>query len=329
MISVVIPCYNEYETLPLLRQRIHDVAIEWLDEYEIIIVDDGSDEKTWDMIERICQQEPNWRAVRFSRNFGHQAAVSAGLAHARGDAVMVMDADLQDPPELLSEFVLYWREGYEVVYAVRRKRKENIFKRACYHTFYRLLGKMSRTPIPLDSGDFCLMDRKVVDILNKMPEHNRFVRGLRAWAGFRQIGVEYERDARAAGEPKYSLRKLLILASDGLLAFSTAPLRLATCLGFLVSTFAFLGAVFTLLQKIFASQFAQMGLEPVPGFATIVISVMFLGGVQMICLGIIGEYLGRIYDEVKARPQWIVREVIGARTSRETKPCELELSERA
>jgi dolichol-phosphate mannosyltransferase len=249
--------------------------------------------------------------VRFSRNFGHQTAVSAGIARAGGAALIVMDADLQDPPEELHRFLAKWREGYDVVYGLRRKRKEGPLKRLCYHLFYRILAGTASQPIPTDSGDFCLMDRKVVDLLNAMPERNRFVRGLRAWVGFRQIGIEYARDARQAGEPKYTLTKLVRLAVDGLLSFSTVPLRLATYLGLVVSAIAFLGAVFTLVQRLFADWFARIGLAPVPGFATIVIAILFLGGVQLICLGIMGEYIGRIYDEVKGRPSWIVRQTLG------------------
>ncbi len=311
MISVVVPCYNEADVLAELYARLTAAAESWSEPFEVVLVDDGSDERTWRKVERISRDDPRWKVIRFSRNFGHQTALSAGLRHASGDAVIVIDADLQDPPEELHRFIAKWREGYEVVYAVRRNRKENRAKRFCYALFYRVLGAVSKTPIPIDSGDFCLMDRRIVDLLNAMPEQNRFVRGLRAWAGFRQTGLEYDRHARAAGRPQYNLRKLVQLAVDGLFSFSTTPLRLATRLGFMISTFAFLGAVFTLVQRLFADWFSNIGLAPVPGFATIVIAVLFLGGVQLICLGIIGEYIGRIYDEVKGRPQWVVRETRG------------------
>jgi glycosyltransferase involved in cell wall biosynthesis len=311
MISVVAPCYNEREVLGRLYQRLCAAAEAWQEPFEVILVDDGSDEATWQEIQRIHDRDPRWKAVRFSRNFGHQTAVSAGVAHARGQAVIVMDADLQDPPEELGRFLQKWREGYEVVYGVRRKRKEGLLKRLCYRLFYRILARISTTPIPLDSGDFCLMDRRVAALLKSMPERNRFVRGLRAWVGFRQIGVEYQREAREAGRPKYTLRKLVKLAIDGIFSFSTWPLRLATRLGLLVSTVAFLGAVFTFFQKVFEHWFAKIGLGPERGFPTIVIAILFLGGVQLICLGIIGEYIGRIYDEVKRRPSWIVRQTLG------------------
>ncbi|MFH1921855.1 MAG: glycosyltransferase family 2 protein [Planctomycetota bacterium] len=311
MISIVVPCYNEKEVLDELYQRLSAAAESWGEPFEVIVVDDGSEEDTWRRIEAIHQRDPRWKAVRFSRNFGHQTAVSAGIARAAGQAVIVMDADLQDPPEQLHRFLAAWREGYDVVYGVRRKRKEGPLLRVCYHLFYRILAGAANQPIPTDSGDFCLMDRKVVDLLNAMPERNRFVRGLRAWVGFRQMGVEYARDARQGGEPKYTFARLVRLAVDGLFSFSTVPLRLATYLGMIVSTIAFLGAVFTLVQRLFADWFARIGLEPVPGFATTVIAILFLGGVQLICLGIMGEYIGRIYDEVKGRPSWIVRQTLG------------------
>lgn len=308
MISVVIPCYNEDAVLPLLYERLTAAAESWDEPFEVLLVDDGSRPVTWELIRKIVERDQRWKALRFARNFGHQVAVSAGLAHTTGDAVIVMDADLQDPPEELHRLIAQWREGFEVVYAVRRKRKEGLLKRAMYYSFYRLLDRLTETPIPLDAGDFCLMDRKVVNLLRAMPERNRFVRGLRAWVGFRQVGVEYERHARAGGTPQYTLRKLIRLASDGVVSFSSAPLRLATRLGCIVSVVAFLGTVFTLLQRLFSTWFAGI---PASGYATIVMAILFLGGVQLLCLGIIGEYIGRIYDEVKGRPKWIVWESLG------------------
>lgn len=309
VLSFVIPCYNEEPVLEKLYERLTAAAQRWQLPYEVVVVDDGSVDNTWAKLAEIHKRDPRWRAFRFSRNFGHQTAISAGMAEARGDAVVILDADLQDPPEVVAEFIAKWREGYHVVYGVRRRRKEGIFKRLAYYLFYRFLRAVAATPIPVDSGDFCLMDRRVVDILNRMPERNRFVRGLRAWTGFRQIGVEYERQARAAGQPQYTFRKLVQLAIDGIFSFSIWPLRLATRLGLLVSTVAFLGVVFTFLQRIYADWFDKyLGLRPVPGFATTVIAILFLGGVQLICLGIIGEYIGRIYEEVKGRPPWIISE---------------------
>lgn len=311
LISVVIPCLNEEEVLEDLYQRLSEAAENWQEVLEVVLVDDGSTDATWEKMEEIHQRDDRWRIVRFSRNFGHQTAVSAGLQYATGDAVIVMDADLQDPPEELHRFISKWYEGYEVVYAIRKQRKENLFKRVAYKSFYRLLSKFSSHDIPLDSGDFCLMDRTVVDLISQMPEKNRFVRGLRAWAGFRQIGVEYERQERSEGEPKYTFSKLMKLAIDGIFSFSTVPLRFATFLGLLVSAATFLGIGFTLAQRIFPNWFAQFGLNPVPGYATIVISVLFIGGVQLVCIGLVGEYIGRIYDETKRRPAWIIREEKG------------------
>jgi dolichol-phosphate mannosyltransferase len=233
------------------------------------------------------------------------------LDFSRGDVIAVLDADLQDPPEKLGLFLEKWLEGYDVVYAIRQKRKENLLKRACYWVFYRLMSQMVTFELPLDSGDFCIMDRRVVEVLNAMPERTRFVRGLRAWAGFKQTGVFYERAARAAGEPKYTMRKLFKLAWDGLFSFSTVPLRFMSYVGFWISFLALGGMLFTLLQRIFAHQFERFGLQPVPGFATVVISILFLGGIQLLCLGILGEYIGRIYEEVKQRPRWVIKETIG------------------
>jgi glycosyltransferase involved in cell wall biosynthesis len=311
MISVVVPCYNEHEVLPQLYARLNAAAESWKEPFEVVLVDDGSKDATWELIRDIHGRDPRWRGIRLARNFGHQIALSAGMHHAGGDCVLVIDADLQDPPEQLLRFIQKWREGYEVVYGIRTKRKENIAKRLSYKAFYRLLGCLANIHIPLDSGDFCLMDRKVVNLLKRMPERNRFVRGLRSWVGFRQIGLAYERDARAAGEVKYTFRKLLRLAIDGILSFSTVPLRLATYFGFCVSIIALVGALFTFFQRLFSEWFATIGFGPVPGFATTVIGVLFLGGVQLICLGIIGEYLGRIYDEVKGRPLWTEFEMLG------------------
>lgn len=311
MISVVIPCYNEEEVLPLLYKRL-TAAMEKLNEpFEVILVDDGSAMETWRLIKQIHKSDKRWKAISFSRNFGHQTAVSAGINHASGDAVIIMDADLQDPPEELYRFIEKWREGYKIVYAIRTKRKENFIKRFCYKFFYRILGSLANINIPYDAGDFCLMDRKVIKLLKAMPEKNRFVRGLRAWVGLEQIGIEYERCARAGGEPQYTFWKLLKLASDGVFSFSVIPLRLATYFGLVVAFVSFLGIIFTFSQRIFSEWFAAIGLGPVPGFATIVISMLFFGGIQLVFLGILGEYIGRIYEEVKGRPPWVIREALG------------------
>ncbi|MBI5387062.1 MAG: glycosyltransferase family 2 protein [Verrucomicrobia bacterium] len=310
-ISVVIPCFNEQDVLPSLFQRLTAAAETWGCDWEVLCVDDGSGDRTWELLSAQHNADPRWRALRFARNFGHQAAVSAGLYHCVGDAVIVMDSDLQDPPEELARFIEKWQSGYEVVFAIRKKRKEGWIKRVCYWAFYRLMGRLVSFEMPHDSGDFCLMDRTVVDVLNAIPERNRFVRGLRAWAGFRQTGLTYERSARAGGETKYPFRQLVKLALDGIFSFSSVPLRLASHLGWWVSCLALFGVVFTFVQRLFKDFFASFGLGYVPGYAAIISSILFLGGVQLICLGILGEYIGRIYEEVKGRPPWIVQSSVG------------------
>lgn len=310
-ISLVIPCFNEEEVLPELFRRVTAAADQWKHDWEVLCVDDGSRDRTWPMLAAQHQLDSRWHGISLARNFGHQTAVSAGIQYAEGDAVIVMDADLQDPPEELWRFIETWEKGFAVVYAIREKRKEGLLKRAAYWFFYRLLSRIVSFRIPEDSGEFCLMDRKVVEVLKAMPERNRFVRGLRAWAGFRQTGLAYERQARSAGAPKYSVRKLFKLAFDGICSFSTAPLRVLFHVGLWVSLLSFVGIAFTLSQKIFPGFYARHGFPQVQGFTTIVSSVLFLGGIQLISLGVIGEYIGRIYDEVKQRPPWIVQASIG------------------
>ena len=316
-ISVIVPCYNEEAVLPQLFHRLDAAAKGWGMDYEVLCVDDGSSDRTWELLTRQHQANGRWKCLAFARNFGHQVAISAGLFNCTGDAAIIVDADLQDPPEELARLIEKWREGYEVVYGVRQKRKEGAVKRLCYWAFYRLMAKLVQFELPLDSGDFCLLDRRAVVTLNAMPERNRFVRGMRAWAGFRQVGLPYERQARAGGDPKYSVRKLFRLAWDGIFSFSSAPLRFVSYLGMTISGVSLLGILFTLCQRVFKGWFARIGLAPVPGFATIVISILFLGGVQLLCLGIVGEYVGRIYDEVKRRPLWTIRESQGL-TPRDT-----------
>jgi dolichol-phosphate mannosyltransferase len=313
-VCLVIPCFNEVEVLPELFRRVTAAANQWRHDWEVLCVDDGSRDQTWLMLVAQHQRDARWRSVSLARNFGHQVAVSAGIHYADGDALIVMDADLQDPPEELWRFIEAWEKGSAVVYAVREKRKENFIKRGSYWFFYRLLSRIVSFPIPEDSGDFCLMDRRVVEVLKAMPERNRFVRGLRAWAGFKQTGLTYERQARSAGQPKYNIHKLFKLAFDGICSFSTAPLRIVFYIGLWVSLLAFLGIAFTLSQKIFPDFYARYGFPQVQGFTTIVSSVLFLGGIQLISLGVIGEYIGRIYDEVKRRPLWVVQASAGLAT---------------
>jgi polyisoprenyl-phosphate glycosyltransferase len=240
--------------------------------------------------------------VELARNFGHQVAITAGLDHAQGKAVIVMDGDLQDPPEALPQFIAKWRQRYDVVYGIRERRKENWLKRIAYAGFYRLLRRVSNIEIPLDSGDFCIMDRRVVDLLISMPERNRFIRGIRSWVGLNQVGLPIERHARIAGKPKYTFRHLMILALDGLVSFSYLPLRIITILGFSISLLSIFAAIF------YAAKRLMTGLGP-PGFATLVVAVFFLAGVQLITMGVIGEYVGRIFEEVKQRPLYIVRKI--------------------
>lgn len=299
VLSVVIPVYEEEANLPVLYDRLTKVLAETEPDYEIIFIDDGSRDRSVSVMHDLAARDPHVIVVELSRNFGHQVAISAGLDYARGDAVIIMDADLQDPPEVLPQFIAKWREGHDVVYAIRAQRKEGWFKRTMYALFYRLLQRIASIDIPLDSGDFCIMDRRVVEILNGMPERNRFVRGIRSWVGLDQMGLEYERQSRYAGRVKYSYRRLVYLALDGLISFSFVPLRMITIVGFIVSAISILLAIGYTIQKLTA------GLNP-PGFATTVVAIFFLAGIQLITLGVIGEYVGRIFEEVKQRPLYIV-----------------------
>ncbi|HMP17543.1 MAG TPA: glycosyltransferase, partial [Gemmatales bacterium] len=251
-----------------------------------------------------------WKAVRLSRNFGHQLALWTGLQHAIGDAVVVLDADLQDPPEIIPQFLDKWQAGFDVVYAVRQKRKEGLLKRTAYWCYYRCLRLLSEISIPLDSGDFCVMDRRVVQALLSCCEQEPFIRGLRAWVGFRQTGLAYERAGRAAGEVKYTFTKLVRLGLNGIFSFSTRPLRVATWLGITCSSLAFLGIVLILFRYLFSATWG-MGVPPVPGYASIIVAVLFLGGLQLVSLGILGAYIGRIFQEVKGRPLTFVTDSIG------------------
>lgn len=301
-LSVVIPAYNEEANLDLLYGRL-TAALDPLElRYEIIFVNDGSRDRTLPMLRELAAADGRLVVVDLARNFGHQVAISAGLDHTRGRAVIIMDGDLQDPPEVLPQFIAKWREGYDVVYAIREQRKEGALKRAAYNLFYRLLKRVAHIDIPLDAGDFCIMDRRVVDLLNSMPERNRFVRGIRSWVGLNQIGLAYERHARHAGRPKYTFSRLVYLALDGLISFSYVPLRLISLAGLAVSLLSFLLAVIYFIQAI------TVGLYP-PGFATLTVAIFFLSGIQLITIGVIGEYVGRIFEEVKARPLYVVREV--------------------
>ena len=311
MISIVIPIFNEEENLQNLYTRLTAAAPSWGEDYEIVLVDDGSRDSSLTMMRVMAEKDAHVRVVKLSRNFGHQPAISAGIKTAKGDAIVIMDGDLQDPPEELHRFLDKWREGYEVVYAIRTKRKEGFFKKIAYSTFYRILAWISDIEIPLDSGDFCVMDRKVVNVLvHEMPEQLRFVRGMRAFAGFKQIGVTYERAERAAGEVKYTFKKLVQLALDGLFGFSSFPLRLATYMGFIISIPSFFLGIFFVLHRLIGFKVFGHAPEETPGTASLAVGMYFLGGVTLIILGILGEYIGRIYIEVKKRPFFVIDEVI-------------------
>ncbi|NOZ04953.1 MAG: glycosyltransferase family 2 protein [Chloroflexi bacterium] len=302
-LSVVLPVLNEEANIPTLYERLTTTMQEQDVDYELVFVDDGSQDKSLEQLHALAAKDRHVIVVELARNFGHQVAISAGLDHARGNAVIVMDADLQDPPEVLPQFIAKWQEGYDVVYAVREHRKENWLKRAAYAGFYRLLQRAANIEIPLDAGDFCIMDRKVVNLLRTMPERNRFIRGIRSWVGLRQIGLSYERQSRYAGRPKYTLGRLALLALDGLVSFSHTPLRLASLLGVSISALSFLLAGFYFVKKL------TTGLSP-PGFATLVVSIFFLAGIQLITIGVMGEYIGRVFDEVKQRPLYVVRQIV-------------------
>jgi glycosyltransferase involved in cell wall biosynthesis len=304
-LCIVVPAYNEEENLPQLLNELGAALGPAGIAFEVLFVDDGSRDHTADVLRRLAATHKNVRAIILSRNFGHQAAVSVGLQRARSRAVAVMDADLQDRPSDLVHLYHRYLEGADVVYAVRRSRAENLFKRLAYAVFYRLLTRLASVSIPIDSGDFCVMSAEFVARLNQLPERVRYVRGLRAWIGGRQVGVAVDRDARRAGKPQYTLGKLCRLAIDGLISFSYVPLRLASILGFAIAGVALIGILVVLAWKF-------MGMLPTgAGVATIALSVLFMGAVQLLTLGILGEYVGRIFDEVKARPVAVVSEVIG------------------
>ena len=317
MYSFVVPVFNEREGLQELRRRVSAVLSDLDGTAEVLLVDDGSTDGSWEVMQAIAAEDERFRAIALSRNFGHQVAVSAGLDRSRGQAVVIMDADLQDPPELVPEMARRWREGNEVVYAVRQARlQETRLKRVTAAAYYRLLRRMTETDIPRDVGDFRLVDRRVVDIITNMPERSRFLRGMFAWAGFSQVGVTYTREGRHAGETKYPMKKMLRFATDGVVNFSRTPLRMALNAGFVVSALAFLLGIVAISARI-------VDVFTTPGWASLLVATTFLGGIQLIVLGVIGEYVGRIYEEVKRRPLYIVREesgVAGARPEQDDDP---------
>jgi dolichol-phosphate mannosyltransferase len=300
--SIVAPIYNELDNLAELYQRIKEVLKTTGEPWELILVDDGSTDGSTEKIHELAKQDEHVRPVIFARNFGHQIAITAGWDYARGDAIIIIDADLQDPPEVILELVKKWKEGYEVIYAVRAEREgESWFKKFTASMFYRIIYRITDVKIPVDTGDFRLMDRKVVDVLKQMHERHRFPRGMSAWVGFRQIGVDYKRAPRYAGLTKYPFQKMLKLALNAITSFSYFPLQVATFFGFVSAGIAILAIPVVIYLR-------MEGSPQFTGQATTLIAVLFLGGVQLISLGILGEYIGRLYDEAKGRPLYIVRE---------------------
>lgn len=303
-LSVVVPCYNEAEVIERTYARLCSALGSADIDYDLIFVDDGSRDSTWDLLESMQRTDPRVRLLRFSRNFGHQRAVTAGLDYAHGDGVVLIDADLQDPPEVIAEMVARWRAGADVVYGQRRSREgESGFKLLTARVFYRLINSLSDVTLPVDTGDFRLMDRRVVEALRQMPENDRYIRGMVSWVGFRQEAVLYDRAKREAGESKYPLFKMLRFATDGILSFSLVPLKLATWVGLASAGIAMLGIVYALVMKL-------LGLN-VEGWTLLFMAMAFLGGIQLLCLGIIGEYVGRIYFQSKQRPLYLVRDAVG------------------
>jgi polyisoprenyl-phosphate glycosyltransferase len=302
--SIIAPIYNELENLPELYRRIKEIMDSTGEEWELILVDDGSTDGSTEKMRELASQDKRIRPIIFARNFGHQIAVTAGLDYCRGQAVTIIDADLQDPPEVILDMIERWREGYEVVYAVRTEREgEGWFKLWTARFFYRLIYRITDVDIPLDAGDFRLLDRKVVQVMNSMREKHRFLRGMSAWVGFRQIGVEYRRSKRFAGATKYPFRKMFRLALNAITSFSYFPLQMATFLGFISATLSLIAIPVVVIERL-------TGQQAFLGQATTLIAVLFLGGVQLISLGILGEYIGRLYDEAKGRPLYIVREAL-------------------
>ena len=298
-VSVVIPIFNEAEIIPELFHRCISATQAWCDDFEFIVVNDGSTDNSLQLLEEFQQSDSRWKVISLSRNFGHQAAFLAGLTCASGDYVAMIDGDLQDPPELLEKFYLKIQEGFDVVYGVRRKRKEGISKKLAYRLYYLILDNFAEIKIPLDSGDFSMLRRTVLDEILKIPEQSLFIRGLRSWVGYRQFGYEYERDARLAGDPKYTLGKLFRLAYNGLFSFSQFPVKLLTNLGLIIIVISICYSIYALIAKFLFPDTPQ-------GFTTLAISIFMLGGIQLLSLGIIGEYIIRIYDETRKRPLYII-----------------------
>jgi dolichol-phosphate mannosyltransferase len=303
-LSIVVPCFNEEESLPELHRQVSAALADCGHDLEFVFVDDGSRDGTVEAIRRAAAADGRVRGLSLARNFGHEAAIEAGLREATGDAVVVMDADLQDSAEAVRRLVAAWEDGADVAYAVRRNRKEGVLLRTAFAGFYRLAGRMMSIDLPQDAGPFSLMSRRVVDALNAMPEHNRYFPGLRAFAGFRQVAVEVERDERLLGETKYSVTKRTAGAVNAIVSFSKLPLRAVTMLGFISAAIAVAGGLFVIVGSAF-------GQDLVPGWASLIVVILLLAGIQLVTLGIVGEYVGKIYDEVRRRPTYIPADRIG------------------
>jgi dolichol-phosphate mannosyltransferase len=306
LLSIVVPCFNEEAVLEETTKSLKTMCAELSGmAVELIFVDDGSRDNTRRLLRGFAREDERIRVIGLARNFGHQIAVTAGLDAARGDAVVLIDADLQDPPGLVHQMIAKWREGYDVVYGTRTERPgDSAFKRVTAHFFYRLLNRLSDVPIPIDTGDFRLMSRRVVDTLRAMPERHRFIRGMVSWAGFEQTQLPYQRAPRFAGHSKYPLHRMLRFAIDGILSFSTKPLQVSIGLGMLAAGLALIGILYALVMRIFTETW-------VAGWTALMIAVLFMGGVQLITIGILGEYVGRIYNEIKNRPLYVVQEYVG------------------
>lgn len=312
LVSIVAPVFNEAQGLEAFIKRLTDALSHH--RFELLFVDDGSQDTSWEVIQGMTRRDSRIRSLRFSRNFGHQAAISAGLEHARGDVVVIIDSDLQDPPEVIGPMIEKWQEGYDVVYGIRSDRQgEGLFKKMTATIFYRLFRRLSHIEAPLEAGDFRLLSRAVVDVLIGMPERVRFMRGLVSWVGFRQTGVSYSREKRFVGESKYPLWRMLRFALDGFTSFSSTPLQMAIYLGLAVTLIAFLLALYSLYIRLFTD-------TAVKGWTSILIAITFLGGIQLVMIGVIGEYIGRIYQEVKHRPLYLIREKSGFETDRSRQP---------
>lgn len=317
-ISIVIPFYNEEKILPHLFHRINTVTNDWEENWEVICINDGSDDNTLEILYSFNQKVSCWKILSLSRNFGQQAAISAGLNFVSGDYICIIDADLQDPPELILKFIGKLKEGYDIVYAIRENRKENFIKKISYKIFYILLNKMSSIYIPVDSGDFCVMNKTAINAINELPENTRFVRGLRSWIGFKQIGLSYSRDERRSGKPKYTFIKLFNLALDGLISFSDLPIRLSSILGFILSFITLFIAFIILVIKLYDPEMF------IPGTTLTRMLILFLASIQLIFIGILGEYISKIFHEVKKRPIAVIDSMFGFKQDEiiKAKKCE-------